>query len=502
MNDRHIGEGQKKVLELSEKSSNMPMPWRSDLQTELESLHLQFDNLRACTPEKLNTFTVNLRSIITVINRFIQDPQPEIEKLIDFRKTLEYLEKISREMPFEDSDTLSKLEYIWRYRNAFAQDNIKGLIDSNFSYSLEIAVCINELKENLQKWGVAFWEEIENSTLLLHNKESILAVINHAYPDMCFEQRMDNFRRKNQLPEFDYEEGAKAYIKQILERDKLERGIEKSKLEAKEAETRAQVQKDNFVTINHSIKNLISSVDGALSRLERRLPSDQEFMCNLLKQAKQGVVIASDLANAITCSYRSTGTELWHEDILSENAKWSVQDILHDALSASIPHIFFRRYSQYEQESKNYFPDKDEGMRAEHEWYDLSDINVRIAWINQHLFRFELNDSEVAACKVGNKYSTKTHLYVLFNEILLNAIKAASFVDKEQRNIKVSLTSAGGNIIVDISNSANPNRGISGGYGKIIIDNYKSMFNMLDFYSGYNADTKCYQVKFILPFSK
>lgn len=271
---------------------------------------------------------------------------------------------------------------------------------------------------------------------------------------------------------------------------------------AKEADIRAEVQKDNFVTINHSIKNLISSVDGALSRLERRLPSEQEFMCNLLKQAKQGVVIASDLANAITCSYRSTGRELWHEDLLPENAKWSIQDILHDALNASIPHMFFRRYSQYEQESKNYFPDKDEVLRAESEWYDLPDIKTRIEWINQHMFRFELNDADVANVKIGNTYSTKTHLYVLFNEILLNAIKAASFVDLEQRKIDVSLTSAEGNIIVDISNSSDSNRGVSGGYGRIIIDNYKSMFNMPDFYSGYDTNAQCYQVKFTLPFSK
>ena len=269
----------------------------------------------------------------------------------------------------------------------------------------------------------------------------------------------------------------------------------------KEAETKAQVQKDNFVTINHSIKNLITSIDGALSRLERRLPSEQEFMCHLLKQAKQGVVITSDLANAITCSYRQTGTEAWYEDLLPENAKWNIQDILYDALSASIPHMFFRGYSQYEQECKNYFPDKDEAVRAENSWYDLYDNDARLNWINQNLFHIKIDVAEVASCKVGNKYSTKTHLYIIFNEILLNAVKAASYVAKEQRMINIRLTYQNGDICVDISNSANQNRGVSGGYGRIIIDNYKSMFNMSDFYSGYDTTTKCYQVKFTLPFS-
>ena len=277
---------------------------------------------------------------------------------------------------------------------------------------------------------------------------------------------------------------------------------EELKLKLLEVETKVKVQEDMFKTINHSIKNLMSSIDGALSRLERRLPSEQEFMCNLLKQAKQGVVIASDLANAITCSYRSTGTELWRNDLLAENANWSIRDILHDALNASIPHIFFRKYSQYTQVSENYFSDENEAKYAEKLWYDLSDSNARLDWINKYLFHIKINDAEIANCKVGNKYSTKTHLYILFNEILLNAVKAVSYVAKDQRMINIRLTYQNGDVCVDISNSANQNGGISGGYGRIIIDNYKSMFNMSDFYSGYDTTTKCYQVKFTLPFSK
>ena len=223
-------------------------------------------------------------------------------------------------------------------------------------------------------------------------------------------------------------------------------------------------------------------------------------MCNLLKQAKQGIVIASDLANAITCSYRATGGELWHEDLLPENAQWNIQNIIYDALSASIPHMFFRSYSQYEKESKKYFLTSDDAMQAENEWYELQDIKTRINWINQNMFHIILNDAEVANCKVGNKYSTKTHLYILFNEILLNAIKAASFIDKGQRIINIKLTLQNDGIHVDISNSAIPTYNISGGYGNMIINNYKSMFNMLNFYSGYNKNIQRYQIKFTLPF--
>lgn len=407
--------------------------------------------------------------------------------------------------PVPSSGDIAELEEY--YQNCYLKIHaLPHIFEESSTWDTRARNIIRRRERKFEEALFQYVQSVVNEDLSPANKQSILSVIMERFSqcpsDFLFElYKLHRIEDKNKVVEQPYDSRKSAFVSRIeciRLHDKSEREQEK----VKETEIKARVQKDNFVTINHSIKNLITSIHGALSRLERRLPSEQEFMCNLLRQAKQGVVIASDLANAITCSYRQTGEELWYEDLLPGNAKWSVQDILYDALSASIPHMFFRRYSQYEQECKNYFPDTDEAVRAENSWYDLSDIDARLNWINQNLFHIKVDDAEIASCKVGNKYSTKTHLYILFNEILLNAVKAASYVDKDQRMITIRLTYQDGDICVDISNSANQNRGVSGGYGKIIIDNYKSMFNMPDFYSGYDTTAKCYQVKFTLPFSK
>ena len=232
--------------------------------------------------------------------------------------------------------------------------------------------------------------------------------------------------------------------------------------------------------------------------LQRRLPSESDFVNHLLKQARQGTTILSDYAQAITCSYRKLGEELWVTDVLPENAEFYVRDVFFESLLYSIPHMFFRRFSLYERESENYFPEERDMDIAEESWCGLNDRNEQIKWIEQHLFHLSWEDASIADVKIGDKNSTKTYLLIFFNEIFLNAIKAISYVNKLDRQLKVSLGLADQGLFVDIQNSAAANRKRSGGHGLTIINNFAKVFDIKDLAAGLGENGN-YEIRFTIP---
>ena len=100
---------------------------------------------------------------------------------------------------------------------------------------------------------------------------------------------------------------------------------------------------------------------------------------------------------------------------------------------------------------------------------------------------------------IGDNHSIQTHLFVLFYEIFLNAIKAISYAEKEQRYFTVNFSTKNDYIFVEMCNSVGQESLGGYGQGNHIIQAYMDKFNISDFYT--NSDGSIYTMSFSLPFS-
>lgn len=278
---------------------------------------------------------------------------------------------------------------------------------------------------------------------------------------------------------------------------KLEKEKAESELELRVERAKAEAQREDFTMMNHSIKNLIASVSGNLSMMAQDF-LDDEARKIVLRRAKQGAELIAQITKAISLSYRRIGHD-WKTDLLPGNASKLVwNDIVTDALFFSIPNMFIENYSQYQQESSKYFPSPEDLSSAEKTWYSLQNADARFEWIREHMFYLDLHIAdEVYNLKIGGQFAT--HLFILFNELFLNAIKAAAHVQKDQRLLILCLQIKEEKLIVDISNSCNPSQNPSmnsHGFGQLVIANYRKMFQIDDFSSKLLLDKEQYQQHF------
>ena len=136
---------------------------------------------------------------------------------------------------------------------------------------------------------------------------------------------------------------------------------------------------------------------------------------------------------------------------------------------------------------------------AEKSWSELNGQGERIKWINQYLFNLVWEDTSVADVKIGDKNSTKTYLFIFFNEIFLNAVKAISYVNKQSRFFKVALALTDNGVSVNMQNSAIDDKARGNGFGRMIIENYIKMFDIKDFSAGFDTNSNCYEMHFSIP---
>ena len=92
-----------------------------------------------------------------------------------------------------------------------------------------------------------------------------------------------------------------------------------------------------------------------------------------------------------------------------------------------------------------------------------------------------------------------THLFTLFYEIFLNAVKAVAYSPKESRYFSVNFVSTTEGFQVKMSNSIGEGELKASGGGSLTISNYMKKFQVKDFFSGISSEKGCYEMSFSLP---
>ena len=109
---------------------------------------------------------------------------------------------------------------------------------------------------------------------------------------------------------------------------------------------------------------------------------------------------------------------------------------------------------------------------------DENSIDDFLEYTKKYFFDLEINLTGVNDYRIGNSKSSGMRMLVLFQEIILNAIKYTSFVERAQRQMQINITASVDFIEIKITNSFLPRTlEKSTGMGQVIIKNIAKLLD-------------------------
>lgn len=237
---------------------------------------------------------------------------------------------------------------------------------------------------------------------------------------------------------------------------------------------KVQLEERNRILANlsHSIKNMLKAVIDPLVNLREELPQKAVIIDNAIK----GANLIREIVNAINLSFKTTLDELQWDVLNPGGESMTLQDMVVDSLRYSVSNMFDSRY--FPSYSENYFPRslaKDHYDKIRSQWSDVSAGNVRQikGFLDEQMFLLELDLDESRDYHVGNEKSSAIKLLILFQEIIFNAVKYASYVPYSDRQVVIMLASYSDKLKLTVRNSFNPKvQAKTTGVGRIVIENF------------------------------
>lgn len=233
-----------------------------------------------------------------------------------------------------------------------------------------------------------------------------------------------------------------------------------------------------LANLSHSIKNMLRSVIDPLVNLRNEVPEKGALIENAIK----GANLIREIVNAINLSFKTSIDDLLWDSQKPGIDSMSLHDIVTSSIRYSIGNMFdFRYFPAY---AGNYFPrnlNKVEFQRVKDRWDTISsiaDISMITDFVNDNMFMLDMELSDVSKYRLGNDKSSAIKLMILFQEIIFNAVKYASFVARKDRFIEIRLIDHEQNLSLTVSNSYRPEvQAKTTGVGKLVIENFAKVLD-------------------------
>lgn len=240
----------------------------------------------------------------------------------------------------------------------------------------------------------------------------------------------------------------------------------------------AKVEERNKVIadLSHSIKNIISTVIDPLENLKQREGIELQIIDNALR----GANLVREIVNAMNLSSKGSIEDFYY-DAANNTGKdtFDLQTMLIESLKYSVGNMFDGKY--FSNFMRKYFPTRDLYMQAKSEWERLSQTNhpnLMLPFWQKYFWGTNFVWGDAAQFVMGNEKGSAIKLLILFQEILLNAVKYSAFVPPAQRFLNLAFASDTQQISVKIENHFNPEvKTKSSGLGHVIIENFAKLIN-------------------------
>jgi len=230
--------------------------------------------------------------------------------------------------------------------------------------------------------------------------------------------------------------------------------------------------------LSHSIKNMLRSVIDPLLNLKEEFPE----RANIIDNALKGANLIREIVNSINLSFKTSLDDLlW--DIKHPGTECvALQDMIISSLQYSIGNMFDYRY--FPSYAENYYPrslKKKDFEAVKEEWQlvsSSSSLNGLQGFTEKNMFKLSVNLTDSAQYHIGNEKSSAIKLLILFQEIIFNAVKYASYVPRAERFIEIDLSEHDDKLKLQIRNSFRPEvQAKTTGVGKLVIENFAKVLD-------------------------
>jgi tetratricopeptide (TPR) repeat protein len=258
----------------------------------------------------------------------------------------------------------------------------------------------------------------------------------------------------------------------------------------------ARVEERNKILadLSHSIKNLISTVIDPLENLKE----EKIVKPAVIQNALRGANLVREIVNAMNLSFKGSIEDFRHDVINNTGkGKMDLQSIIVESLIYSIGNMFDGKY--FSNFMRQYFPSKDIFKEAKPEWIRISqssELSEIIIFLEKYFFEIDLSFVDAAKYVIGNEKGSAIKLLILFQELIVNAVKYSGFVNKEKRFLHIRFSSGPKEISIKVENRCKEKvRVKTSGIGHVIIENFAKLLETAPTIEK-NGDIYAVEIKF------
>lgn len=238
----------------------------------------------------------------------------------------------------------------------------------------------------------------------------------------------------------------------------------------------AKIEERNKVieNLSHSIKNLISTVIVPLEKLKQTTT----FQPHIIQNALKGANLIREIVNAVNLSYKGSKEDLLYDVRHNSGSDaMSLASMFLESLKHSVSNMFDGKY--FHNFMRKYFSEKEFFLSAKQDWENLSQsdtISALEPFLTKYFFRLDIDIADADQFIIGNEQGSAVKLLILLQEIILNAVKYAAFVKKEDRFLKILFAADENTVNIRVENTfVEKVKTKTTGTGHVIISNFAKL---------------------------
>jgi tetratricopeptide (TPR) repeat protein/two-component sensor histidine kinase len=242
----------------------------------------------------------------------------------------------------------------------------------------------------------------------------------------------------------------------------------------REKKVREDERKKIIADLSHSIKNLISTVIDPLENLKQETSVKPQVIENALR----GANLIREIVNAVNLSFKGSIDDFRYDAAHNTDSdSQDIKTIITEAFKHSVGNMFDGKY--FGTFMRNYFPEKSLYVAGKSEWSTLSqlgDLDRLRPFIEKYFFRTDFDLDHAEQFIIGNQKGSIIKLMILFQEMILNAVKYSAFIDRENRFLKIRFTASEQSVSILVENPFDRETKVkTSGIGHVIIENFAQL---------------------------
>ncbi len=252
----------------------------------------------------------------------------------------------------------------------------------------------------------------------------------------------------------------------------------KHAFEFKRQDEKVRLEERNKVIadLSHSIKNLIATVIDPLENLK----NETVVKSYIIQRALRGTNLIYEIVSAMNLSFKGSMDDFVY-DAQHNAAKDSVnlESMLIESFRQSVGNMFDSKY--FGNFMRKYFPKKEQYHEAKAGWTSISqskDLKSLEQFLKSYFFETDFSFENAKSYAIGNQKYSAVKLLILFQELVLNAVKYSAFVSREKRFLRIRFISNADTISVKVENPFDENtKTKTTGIGHVVIENVATLLN-------------------------